>query len=150
MKKILFILCCFCLFPAVYGQKAEKAAVKAVILRFFEGMEKKDTALLKSACMPSVMLQTFRVNKEGVAGVVSEPFSRFLQAVATPRPEQFREVVSFKSISMEQSLASVWTPYTFYIDGKVSHTGTNSFQLVKTPDGWKIQYIIDTRRKPQP
>jgi hypothetical protein len=37
--------------------------------------------------------------------------------------------------------------YTFYLNGDESHTGTNSFQLVRTSEGWKIQYIIDTRRK---
>ena len=55
--------------------------------------------------------------------------------------------IEFEAIHIEKSLASVWTPYKFYLNGKVSHTGTNSFQLVKTAEGWKIQYIIDTRRR---
>jgi len=41
----------------------------------------------------------------------------------------------------------VWTPYQFYYKEQYSHQGANSFQLVKGVDGWKIQYLIDTRRK---
>ncbi len=146
-KKSFLYIACFLLASAAYGQKAEKAALKATILKFFEGMEKHDTLLLKSACMPGMQLQTVRTNKNGETVVIAEPFARFLQLVATPSPEKFREVVTFKHISVEPSLASVWTPYTFYIGNTVSHTGTNSFQLVKTVEGWKIQYILDTRRK---
>jgi hypothetical protein len=44
-------------------------------------------------------------------------------------------------------MATVWTPYTFYYKGQYSHKGINSFQLVKLKEGWKIQYLIDTRYK---
>ena len=46
-------------------------------------------------------------------------------------------------IHQQDNLASVWTPYAFYLDSKLSHCGVNSFQLVKTADGWKIHYLID-------
>ena len=39
------------------------------------------------------------------------------------------------------------TPYKFYVGEKFSHCGVNSFQLVKIRGEWKIQYIIDTRRR---
>jgi hypothetical protein len=44
-------------------------------------------------------------------------------------------------------MAAAWTPYRFYRNGEFSHCGVNSFQLVKMAEGWKIVYIIDTRRK---
>lgn len=49
------------------------------------------------------------------------------------------------SITTHQSdnLASVWTPYAFYLDEKLSHCGVNSFQLIKIDGVWKIQYLID-------
>jgi hypothetical protein len=70
-----------------------------------------------------------------------------LTMIATPTSDKYDERIKFEAIHAEKSLASVWTPYSFYINGKRSHCGTNSFQLVKMADGWKIQYIIDTRRK---
>jgi hypothetical protein len=49
------------------------------------------------------------------------------------------------SIHVEQSdnVASVWTPFAFYLGGKLSHCGINSFQLVKQNNLWKIHYLID-------
>ena len=41
------------------------------------------------------------------------------------------------------NLASVWTPFAFYLDGKLSHCGVNSFQLVQQNNHWKIHYLID-------
>lgn len=51
------------------------------------------------------------------------------------------------NILIDGNLASVWTDYKFYIDDQFSHCGVNSFQLFKGKDGWKVIYIIDTRRK---
>jgi hypothetical protein len=50
-------------------------------------------------------------------------------------------------IRIDASLAIVWAPYEFYYKGKYSHKGVDSFQLVRVNGVWKIQYLIDTRRK---
>ena len=57
------------------------------------------------------------------------------------------ERISFSNVLIDGNLASVWTLYEFYYKGQFSHCGVNSFQLVKSNNEWKIQYIIDTRRK---
>jgi hypothetical protein len=46
-------------------------------------------------------------------------------------------------------MANAWTSYEFYINGKLSHKGVNSFTLFKESEdlGWKIVHLIDTRRK---
>ncbi|MBC7776550.1 MAG: nuclear transport factor 2 family protein [Phycisphaerae bacterium] len=154
MKNIHLVLFCFALLlfcPKLSAQKqkpddAEKA-IKTTINRFFEGMEKGDTALLKSSCTTAMVLQTYMADKEGKMQIYTEEFADFLATVGAPGTDQYEERIKFEAIHAEKSLASVWTPYSFYINGKRSHCGTNSFQLVKTTDGWKIQYIIDTRRK---
>ncbi|HUH33176.1 MAG TPA: hypothetical protein VLZ28_04430, partial [Daejeonella sp.] len=55
--------------------------------------------------------------------------------------------ITFDQVLIDDNLASVWTSYQFYIGDKFSHCGVNSFQLVKGKEGWKIVYLIDTRRK---
>ncbi|MBV6443426.1 MAG: hypothetical protein DYG98_06060 [Haliscomenobacteraceae bacterium CHB4] len=134
---------------ALSAQKEEKPekAIKMVINNFFAGMEKGDTTLLRSACTADPVFQTFMANQEGKMQVYTEDFDEFVRFVGTPTKENFKEEIEFKAIHAEKSLASVWTPYKFYRNGKISHCGTNSFQLVKTDEGWKIQYIIDTRRR---
>ncbi len=143
------LLLCVVFAHAVFSQKTEKPdkAIKTVINNFFIGMEKGDTVLLKSTCMPDLVMQTFMADREGNMQVYTEDFDEFVRFVGTPTKDKYKEKIEFEAIHAEKSLASVWTPYKFYLNGKVSHCGTNSFQLVKSDAGWKIQYIIDTRRK---
>jgi hypothetical protein len=148
---LLFTLAFFSASPLVFAQKSKpedpEKAIKSTINRFFEGIEKGDTSLLKSTCTSGMVLQTFMADKEGKMQVYNEELADFLSMIATPTTDKYDERIRFEAIHAEKSLASVWTPYSFYINGKRSHCGTNSFQLVKMADGWKIQYIIDTRRK---
>jgi hypothetical protein len=148
---LLYVLVFLAFSPRTFAQKSkpenQEKAIKATILRFFEGMEKGDTALLKSTCTSGMVLQTFMADKEGKMEVYTEELADFLSMIATPNTDKYEERIRFEAIHAEKSLASVWTPYSFYINGKRSHCGTNSFQLVKMAEGWKIQYILDTRRK---
>ncbi|MEY3239036.1 MAG: hypothetical protein RIR11_474 [Bacteroidota bacterium] len=146
MKQITLFLILLAMPCIIQAQKDEKA-IKAVINRFFEAMEKGDTTALLSTCMPDPVFQTYMKEKNGELQMYTENFSDFVRFLGSPRKDTFKEEVKFEAIHSEMSLASAWTPYTFYLNGKVSHCGTNSFQLVKTAAGWKIQYIIDTRRK---
>jgi hypothetical protein len=144
-----FVLPLLLLTQSAFAQREERGekAVKTVINRFFEGMEKGDTTLLKSTCTDDPVLQTYMADKEGKMMIYSEDFNDFVAFVGTPAKDKYKEVIEFDAVHVEKSLASVWTPYVFYVNGKIAHCGTNSFQLVKTGEGWKIQYIIDTRRK---
>ena len=151
MKNVRFplLVLSLCLVLPLMAQKEEKSekAIKAVINQFFEGLEKGDTALLKSTCTSQPVLQTYMADRDGKWQVFTENFSEFVTFVGTPTKDKYKEQIEFDAVFSEASLASVWTPYKFYLNGKISHCGTNSFQLVKMEDGWKIQYILDTRRK---
>lgn len=151
MKNVRFplLVLSVCLVLPLMAQKEEKSdkAIKAVINQFFEGLEKGDTALLKSTCTSQPILQTYMADRDGKWQVFTEDFNEFVTFVGTPTKDKYREQIEFDAVLNEASLASVWTPYKFYLNGKISHCGTNSFQLVKMEEGWKIQYILDTRRK---
>ena len=151
MKNVRFplLVLSLCLVLPLMAQKEEKSdkAIKAVINQFFEGLEKGDTTLLKSTCTSQPVLQTYMADRDGKWQVFTENFSEFVTFVGTPTKDKYKEQIEFDAVLSEASLASVWTPYKFYLNGKISHCGTNSFQLVKMEEGWKIQYILDTRRK---
>lgn len=44
-------------------------------------------------------------------------------------------------------MAHVWTPYGFYVNGALSHTGVNAFTFFKKDDHWGIIHLIDIQRK---
>lgn len=129
------------------AQSAEEAGIKEAINNLFEGMRKSDAALMQSAFSDSAVLQTITKNREGKLIVQNEKVSAFITAVSKPHKEIYDERIVFETIKIDGPLASVWTPYKFYIDTTFHHCGVDSYQLVKIDGKWKIQYLIDTRRK---
>lgn len=121
--------------------------VKKPILALFEGMRRSDTALLQSAFAPDAILQTVVKTKDEVVKVRTEELKKFISSIGQPHPEVYDERITFDLVRVDGNMAIAWTPYQFYIGDKFSHCGVNSFQLVRLNGEWKIQYIIDTRRK---
>ena len=63
-----------------------------------------------------------------------------------PQTMKIEEKILTYKIQVDGTMANVWAPYEFYANGKLSHTGVNSFQLFKDEGIWKIIYLVDTRR----
>lgn len=145
--KYFFILLTVLLYGA--GAKAQTAedSVKAVINTLFTGMKNADPALLKKSFADSMVLQTISRSKEGKLVVINENPADFIDFINKEQPGNADERITFETIKIDGPLAIAWTPYKFYYKGKFSHCGVNSFQLVRFNGEWKIQYLIDTRRK---
>ncbi len=124
----------------------ETADVKKTIAAFFDGMRQGDSTAVRRTLAPGAVFHTI-ATKTGVTKVAPESPLSFLKAVGTPHPKVWDERITFDKILIDANLASVWTPYEFYLGDTFSHCGYNSFQLVKLADGWKIAHVIDTRRK---
>ena len=149
MKKIhLILLFVFLSFNAAFSQaQNEEAAVKATINLLFDGMKTSDTALIRKAFAAQNTMQTIAKTKDGKFSVKTASVADFIKSIGAPHPEKYDERIVFTKILIDANLASVWTDYKFYVGDKFSHCGVNSFQLFKGEDGWKIIYLIDTRRK---
>jgi hypothetical protein len=80
-------------------------------------------------------------------GVKAEKVEEFGASMKRLKKGQLDERIEFGAVHIDANMASVWTPYRLYFDGKFIHCGADSFQLVRTDGEWKIVYLIDTRRK---
>ena len=146
MKYFLIMLTAVLAINSTYAQTAEDS-VKAVINKMFEAMKNSDAASLKSCFGDSAVFQTITRNKEGNILVRNESVGGFVESISKLEKGAADERIEFESVKIDGPMASVWTPYSFYFNGQFSHCGVNSFQVIRFKDGWKIQYIIDTRRK---
>lgn len=124
---------------------AEKE-VYAVVEKFFEGFNAKDTTVMRSMLFEDVKLFTTATNQQGALIARSEPASELMKAIASA-PVKLYEKIFEPVIEVEDGLANVWVRYEFYADDKYSHCGIDSMLLVKTTGGWKIATLADTRRK---
>jgi hypothetical protein len=147
MKYILAILTACTITGAAAQAQTTEDSVKAAVNQLFEGMKNADAPLLMAAFADSAILQTIVTNREGKTVIRNEKISAFADFVGQQQKGAADERIQFETIKIDGPLAIVWTPYKFYYKGQFSHCGVNSFQLVRLNGQWKIQYIIDTRRK---
>ena len=132
----------------IHAQDQAETEVQESIVRFFEGFHQQDSTVIKSVVADGIKLQTMGVDKEGNNRMRTDPFEGFLKSIASiPDSIQFREELHAFKIQVDGPMAHAWTPYTFWVNGEISHCGVNSFQLFNDGTMWRIIYLVDTRRR---
>jgi hypothetical protein len=147
MKKLIFLITLLLGCNISFAQQTDIAAIKQTINNMFDAMRKTDSAALRATFAKGMMLNTIDKAKDGSTVMITESQDDFVKIVGTPHKGVYDERITFSDIKIDGDLASVWAPYRFYIDDKFNHCGVDVFQLMKTAAGWKIIYIVDTRRK---
>lgn len=143
---ISMIICSFLNAQTAIANEKDIEAVKSVVQNMFNAMKKGDTLALKQCFSSTAIFQTI-VSKPYEVVVQNGSVQDFLISVAKQPVGSLDERIEFETVKTNKELAIVWTPYQFYYKDKYSHRGVNSFQLVQLKEGWKIQYLIDTRYK---
>lgn len=139
MKKIFFLL----ISSFSFAQNTSEKEIIKPIETLFNAMKSADSLGVKNAFSGSAIMQTFGKNQE----IRTDKVEDFAKQVGASQAGDLDERFTISKILVDGNMASVWVPYQFYYKGNFSHCGVNSFQLAKINNEWKIQYIIDTRRK---
>ena len=48
------------------------------------------------------------------------------------------EYMNYEGVLVDGTMAHVWGPYVFLLNGTPTHCGINSMSMSKTADGWKV------------
>ena len=149
MKKLSILLLALCLCSsAIFSQsESDKEEVLKVVVKLFDGMRAGDSSIVRSTFYHQVEMYTSYTNREGKAVLKKDSFKKFVNAVGTPHDEIWDEVLWDEEVRIDGNLAQVWTKYGFYLGDKFSHCGVDAFHLTKTPEGWKIFHLTDTRQR---
>ena len=139
MKKIFFLL----ISSFSFAQNTSEKEIIKPIENLFNAMKSADSLGVKNAFSGSAIMQTFGKNQE----IRTDKVEDFAKQVGASQAGDLDERFTISKILVDGNMASVWVPYQFYYKDNFSHCGVNSFQLAKINNEWKIQYIIDTRRK---
>ena len=143
MRKIVVLIVLF--FSA--NSQAQNQEIQKVVENFFEAFHAKDTLKLQSLCDDTMILQSISENTKGTKLSNERPQAFFKSIASIPAELKFQEKILSYAIQVDGSMAHAWTPYEFYLNGKLSHKGVNAFTLFKKDNSWKIVHLIDTRRK---
>ena len=132
----------------VSAQNPEGIKVKQTVDDFFTAFHEQDSIAMKNLVHSKIVLQTIGIDKDGNQKLKIEDFNDFLKSIVSiPDSVKFQERLTNYSIQIDGAMANAWTSYEFWLNDEFHHCGVNSFQLFKDTEGWKIIYLIDTRRK---
>ncbi len=123
----------------------EEAAVMEVVNRLFDAMRARDGQMVASVFHPEARLMNAGADAEGNPRVSIQGTEGFVMAVGAGG-EAWDEPLFDPEVRVDGNLAHVWVFYHFYRGDTFSHCGYDSIQLVRTPDGWRIISLADTRR----
>ena len=131
------------------GQAPDSATARRDVVvtveRLMLAMETRDTALLASLFVPGARLVGIRP-KEGGAVLQALTVTQFAEYVARDRRDRWVERLDRPEVRIDGTLATVWARYRFSFGERLSHCGTDAFQLLRTSEGWKIVSLADTYR----
>jgi len=123
--------------PSVrFEEKATREAVLATVQRFFDTMAARDAAGAAGVVVPAGRFFAARV-AEGKSVTRSFTNREYLDGLPR-RKEDVLERIWEPEVRVHGRIASVWAPYDFWKDRAFSHCGVDAFDLVETPEGWKI------------
>ncbi|KPJ84153.1 MAG: hypothetical protein AMS19_01810 [Gemmatimonas sp. SG8_23] len=117
----------------------------AAVEQIFEGMRTADADKVRALFAPDARFAMLDARSEPLTTRV-QSVEGWLSAIGESGGSWDEQVYDVEA-RVDGPMASVWAPYTFYLDGRISHCGINSIELLHDADGWKVTQISDTRRR---
>lgn len=115
----------------------EKAAVLDVMDSYLAAVSSGNLAAMKQLQTPEGMTYRAKSSADGSVEVVPHPNSWWVDP-ARKEGHALRERYWAPTVLVRGSIAVVWAPYEFWIDGKTSHCGIDSFDFVKVGGRWLV------------
>lgn len=114
----------------------------AAVERIFEGMRTADPEMVRAAFAPGAR---FAMVDARASAVTVQGVEGWIEAIGGSE-RRWNEQIYEVDVRVDGNMASIWAPYTFYLDGAVRHCGINSIELLHDGERWRITQISDTRR----
>jgi predicted enzyme related to lactoylglutathione lyase len=141
--------CLLLLLPSTLPAQSDDARdALAVVERMFAALKAGDTAAMRATMHPAArIIQTG--TREGAPFARVNALDDFLKSIggAALAGRKLEERIYHPELRVDDNLVTVWLRYDFLVDGTVSHCGVDSFQVVRTADGWRVIHVVDTQRR---
>jgi hypothetical protein len=128
---------------ALAGQ--DTAGVLAAVERVFEGMRTANPTMVREMFAPDARFAVLN-SRNGPAVVAVQGVDGWIESIGGSGGSWNEQVYDVQAL-VDGDMASVWAPYTFYLNGEISHCGINSIELLRDAAGWKVTQLSDTRRR---
>jgi ketosteroid isomerase-like protein len=130
---------------------AQVAAIEQVMKQYHEAVVNHDGAALSGLFLPDANLWLNVLTGSAYARAQAKSptaqkvrvstYRDFAKLVSTT-PKSFDPEHSSVVIHTDGTIAAVYFDFVFNVDGKANNRGSETWQLVKAADGWRIASII--------
>ena len=121
------------------------AGARAAVEQVFEGMRTADSERVRAVFAADARFAMLQ-SGDGPTPVRVQSVEGWISAIGESGGTWDEQIYDL-DVRVDGNMASVWAPYTFYLDGNISHCGINSIELLHDGTGWKVTQISDTRRR---
>ncbi len=135
MQKLLLLL-------ALVPTFAAAQEPLAVVHQLFADMASHNAEHARTLFLPEAMLYSSRPG--GIAEAL--PAGKWLAQLGTSKAK-WEERISEPKTLTHGTIAVVWAPYVFHLNGKLTHCGIDVFSLIQAKGAWKIATVADTREE---
>lgn len=108
----------------------------------FNGMAHRDATAIKAPWIAGGVLVLVQ---EGDLSQIT--IENFANRVATSGTTHIEERIYDPHVRIDHDLAVVWSPFNFFINGKLDHCGRDLFNLTQKNGRWQIVALAATTRK---
>lgn len=136
------LLLLVCAPAAAQTRSADSAAVVATVQRLFDALERRDTAAMRALVLHGVPFVAIRGDTVVTAPrVVSDTAFRRMLGARRDRP---LERMWSPEVRVEGSLATLFAPHDFHVDGRWTHCGWETLTLVRVRTEWRVSAFTYT------
>lgn len=114
----------------------DKAAVLAVVQKFFDAMQARDAVGIAAVWQPNAQFAIGAPRQDGYA--TKQETIEQLTASLMKSPVGWLERMWNPTVLLDDRLAVVWARYDFHVGDQFTHNGTDCYTLLRTDSGWKI------------
>src|SRR5688572_5823692 len=113
---------------------ADARAVVATVQALFDAIGTRDVGGAAKTLLPDGLF----ISVGGGGAPRITPTMLFLQQLAAGDSKLHEAFTETPEVRIDGDVATVWGRYEFTVDGKLSHTGIDALQLVRTAEGWRL------------
>ena len=126
---------------------ADRAAILATVQSLFDALGERDTELLTAILHPDILMHSVERSAAGERSASTSTLEGMVARLEADGP-RMTERMWDPEVRISGDLATVWTPYDFYVGEDLSHCGADAFILMRDGGDWQITSLSWTRLQP--
>ena len=126
---------------------ADRAAILATVQLLFDALGERDTELLTAVLHPDILMHSVERSAAGERSASTSTLEGMVARLEADGP-RMTERMWDPEVRISGDLATVWTPYDFYVGEDLSHCGADAFILMREGGDWQVTSLSWTRLQP--